>query len=87
LPKGAKVDGALAPKQQALDTCTTKDCNADATKLSYTVSDRVEGSVLHIDRALDIPAGRIQPADYPAFVEFGRAADDALHRDFVIQLP
>ena len=31
-----------------------------------------------IERVIDLAAGRIQPADYPRFVDFARRADDRL---------
>ncbi len=75
LPKGAKLDGSLDGSKGQNDG------------RSFQVSDRLEGDKLLLDRVIDVPAGRVQPADYAAFVEFARAADAAVHRDLSIRLP
>jgi hypothetical protein len=41
-----------------------------------TVSDVAKDGVLTLSRIVDLPAGRVRPADYPRFVEFARRADD-----------
>ncbi len=41
------------------------------------VADRIEGNVLVLDRTVDLPAGRVQPDQYGAFVAFARRADEA----------
>ena len=41
-----------------------------------TVSDAAKDGVLTLSRLVDLPAGRVRPADYPRFVEFARRADD-----------
>ncbi|HOU90696.1 MAG TPA: hypothetical protein PLU22_06595, partial [Polyangiaceae bacterium] len=41
------------------------------------VADRVERNVLVLDRTVDLPAGRVQPDEYAAFVAFARRADEA----------
>jgi hypothetical protein len=43
-----------------------------------TISDLVKDNVLVLDRAIALPAGRIQPEEYRRFVEFARHADSAL---------
>jgi len=50
------------------------------------INDRVEGSTIVLDRLVDIPAGRVAPAEYNAFQAFSRMCDAALHRDVVITL-
>jgi tetratricopeptide (TPR) repeat protein len=42
------------------------------------VNDVADGSGLTMKRVVDLAAGRIQPVDYPRFVDFTRRADDAL---------
>jgi tetratricopeptide (TPR) repeat protein len=54
---------------------------------SFVANDRVEDGVLVLDRVVDVPAGRVAPEDYPAFAAFVRATEEALHRDWVIELP
>jgi len=66
LPKGAHVESTLAPG-------TIKDADR-----SVIVKDSFQNGALVLDRVIDIPAGRTQPADYPAFVQFARQADDAV---------
>ncbi len=72
LPPGAKVRGTL-------EKVEGKDGDR-----SFVVNDRVEGDKLILDRSIDIPAGRVQPAAYPAFAAFARAADQAFEREIVI---
>jgi tetratricopeptide (TPR) repeat protein len=50
------------------------------------INDRVEGGFLVLDRAVELPAGRIQPAGYLSFQAFARRVDAALHRDLSITL-
>jgi hypothetical protein len=33
---------------------------------------------LLLERTVQVPAGRVQPKDYPAFADFARRADSAL---------
>ncbi len=74
LPKGAEVTAPPAAR------------GAHGGR-SFETRDRVEGGVLVLDRTLDLPAGRVVPADYGEFVAFVRASDEALHRVFPIRLP
>lgn len=74
LPKGAKVETALEPGLLSNEGRVAK------------VSDRAAPGLLVFDRAVDLPAGRVQPADYAKFQEFARKADAALHRDVVVTL-
>ncbi len=75
LPPGARIDGSLAPRE--------------ITHGEYRlhVRDGVEGGVLRIERGLDLPAGRVQPDDYPAFLDFARRADEAMSRSVRITVP
>jgi tetratricopeptide (TPR) repeat protein len=50
------------------------------------VSDRLDGKALVLDREVLIPAGRIQPDAYAAFVDFARQSDAAQARDIIINL-
>jgi hypothetical protein len=52
-----------------------------------TVRDSVgPNGVLVLSRTIDLPAGRIQPADYGRFVRFAQKSDDALSRSIRIRL-
>jgi hypothetical protein len=51
-----------------------------------TVRDRIDQNKLELHRIVDMPAGRIQPGKYAAFVEFARDADDALSSSIRIRL-
>ncbi len=74
LPKNATLANSLAPSSVH-----------DADR-SVKVNDRLEGNVLILDRTLDIPAGRVQPAAYPAFLEFARKSDAILARDVRVRV-
>jgi len=71
LPRGAEVESGVAPAELS-----------DGER-RVTIADRVETAkdgkkVLVLDRVVDVPAGRIQPAQYAKFLTFARRADDAL---------
>jgi hypothetical protein len=51
------------------------------------IRDASRNGVLRIERTIDLPAGRIQPAEYPKFAAFAQQADDALSRAIQIRLP
>lgn len=74
LPKLATLDG-LAPA-----------VIEDGTR-RVEIHDSLKNGVLHVERSIDIPAGRTQPADYPKFSRFARQADDALSRTLQVRLP
>ncbi len=74
LPKGAQLTSTLAPG-------TIKD--GDQT---VTVKDSFQNGTLTLDRVIDIPAGRIQPSAYPAFVQFARRADDAVSSNITVRV-
>lgn len=74
LPEGAEVVTRLGPSA------------AENGGRSVTVRDRVEGGALIFDRVIDLPAGRVQPEDYPAFQQFARRADAALKQDVSVAL-
>jgi hypothetical protein len=65
LPEGAVLTRGLSP-----GTITNGD-------RSVVIGDALEGRKLLLARTVNIPAGRIQPVDYPDFVQFARRADDA----------
>ena len=66
LPAGASVQTALTPQH-----LTDGERRVD-------VNDALKGKTLVFERHVRLPAGRIQPQDYPAFLEFTRRADEAL---------
>ncbi|MRG92888.1 hypothetical protein [Polyangium spumosum] len=74
LPEGARVTSQLA-------AASTQDGGRTAT-----VSDRVDRDTLVFERAINIPAGRVQPDAYGTFQSFVREAEAALHRDIVISV-
>jgi tetratricopeptide (TPR) repeat protein len=74
LPPGAKVTTPLAPVQLR-----------DEDRI-VVVRDRVEGEELVFDRWIDLPAARIHPDQYGAFLRFARAADEATQRDIRIEI-
>ncbi|MDC0748778.1 hypothetical protein [Polyangium mundeleinium] len=74
LPEGARVTTQLA-------AASTQDGGRTAT-----VSDRVDRDTLVFERAITIPAGRVQPDAYGTFQSFVREAEAALHRDIVISV-
>ncbi len=74
LPKGAALE--TAPKQRHI---TNAERRVD-------VLDAAKGSTLVLDRRVSLPAGRVQPAAYPAFLEFTRRADEATSGSFRVRL-
>ncbi len=74
LPPGARVVSSLAPIE-------IKDRDR-----KVTVRDRQEGQNLVLERVIDIPAGRVEPAAYPELQNFARRADEATMRDIVISV-
>ena len=74
LPKGATLADVIA-------TTTLKE-----GEYSVRIGDRIEADALVLDRTLHIPAGRVQPDAYAAFLEFARRADAALGRDVRVRL-
>jgi tetratricopeptide (TPR) repeat protein len=66
LPSGTNVQSTLTPKKLA---------NGERR---VDVGDSVKGQTLVFERHVSLPAGRIQPSEYPAFLEFTREADEAL---------
>ncbi len=74
LPAGARVVTPFAPVELR-----------DGDRM-VVVKDRLEGDVLVFDRVIDLPAARIRPEQYAAFLKFARAADEATQRDIRIEL-
>jgi cellulose synthase operon protein C len=72
LPPDARVVSALPPVE-------IKDRDR-----RVVVRDRQEGQNLVLERVIDIPAGRIEPAAYGELQSFVRRADEATMRDIVI---
>ena len=74
-----QVDGSLR-LPASLPTGTLKDGDR-----SITVSDKIEGRSIMLNRLVDIPAGRVQPgADYAKFVTFTQNADQLLEREIAV---
>lgn len=74
LPPGASVASELEP-------ATLSDGSR-----TITVADKLDRGRLRISRSLDVPAGRVQPEEYPAFRAFAQGADAGLHRTVRITL-
>ena len=74
VPKGATAGGLAGT------TLTEGD-------RSIAIHDAVHGGILRIERTISLPAGRVQPTEYPRFAAFARQADDALSRAIQIRLP
>jgi Tfp pilus assembly protein PilF len=75
LPSGAKVRELAAP------------ASASEGGVTYSISDGFEGGVLRFRRTVDVPALRVDPADYERLGEAARALDDAIHREILVELP
>lgn len=58
----------------------------ESPRVSYTIEDRLEGDVLVLDRRIQLPSGRVQPADYEAFAKDIRALDQAFEREILIDI-
>ncbi len=74
LPPGAVLDTAPAP---------VKVVEGERT---VAVEDQWKGNVVTLRRTLTLPSGRVQPADYPRFIDFARRADDALTREIRVRI-
>jgi len=74
LPPGAVLASDVAP-------VTISDGDR-----SVQVSDTVKGSELSLVRTVNLPAGRVQPRDYPRFLTFARRADEALYQSVRVRL-
>ncbi|MFO0553557.1 MAG: hypothetical protein U0271_34565 [Polyangiaceae bacterium] len=75
VPPDAKIQSVAAPVK------------GQHQNRSFSVSDSVSGSTIDVERVVDMPAGRVETSDYPAFVEFTRTGDEAFRRDFIVELP
>jgi tetratricopeptide (TPR) repeat protein len=75
LPAGAKLEQLAKP-------LAVKD-----GERQVTVRDALQGNTLVLDREIQLPAGRVQPAAYGQFQEFARQADDALFHSVRVRLP
>jgi tetratricopeptide (TPR) repeat protein len=74
LPKGASISG--------LANATVTDGDR-----RVAIEDTTAAGVLHLKRSIDLPAGRVQPAEYPHFATFAQQADDALSRAIRVRVP
>jgi hypothetical protein len=50
------------------------------------VSDTAKPGELSLVRMVNLPAGRVQPKDYPRFLNFARRADDALSQSVRVRV-
>jgi hypothetical protein len=73
LPKGAKLATILEAR------------TIDDPRLTVVVADRLDEGVLHVERQVDLPAGRVPPEEYPAFRELVLTADRALNQPLRIE--
>jgi len=74
LPKGAVLVNDLAPQ-------TISDGDR-----SVQVADTAKPGELTLVRVVNLPAGRVQPKDYPRFLAFARRADEALSQSVRIKV-
>ncbi|HEV8245259.1 MAG TPA: hypothetical protein VGP93_05805, partial [Polyangiaceae bacterium] len=66
LPPGAQLQSTLAARR------------VEDGERKVIVDDKSQGNKLTLSRQVVIPSGRIQPDQYPRFLDFARRADDAL---------
>ncbi|MES1178140.1 MAG: hypothetical protein ABUL62_27700 [Myxococcales bacterium] len=74
LPKGATLASDLTP-------ATISDGDR-----SVQVADTSKPGELSLVRTVNLPAGRVQPKDYPRFLGFARSADDALSQSVRVRV-
>jgi len=74
LPKGAVLVNDLVP-------ATINDGDR-----SVQVADVAKPGELSLVRVVNLPAGRVQPKDYPRFLSFARRADDALSQSVRVKV-
>jgi cellulose synthase operon protein C len=74
LPPNAEVKSPMSPEEIR-----------DGERLAK-LNDQIQPGGLKLDRMLDIPAGRIQVEEYPAFRRFTQTVDEATSREILIQL-
>ena len=65
LPRGARLASTLVSGELK-----------DGERM-VTIADTLKGRTLLLKRRVHLPAGRVQPEEYPDFVQFARRADDA----------
>jgi hypothetical protein len=53
---------------------------------SVQVADTAKPGELSLVRVVNLPAGRVQPKDYPRFLAFARRADDALSQSVRVKV-
>lgn len=81
-----QIDVAIElPANARPDPATLATVENDGRRV--VVSDATDGRVFRIRRSIDIPAGRVQPSDYPRFARFAHDADGALSRPITARLP
>jgi len=83
LPTWAHVEvnfDILTPKGMRPPTALPKGEVRDGERL-VVVNDEVNGQAIHLSRVIDIPAGRVQPAEYARFQKFASDADSLIERE------
>jgi len=74
LPKGAELASDIGP---------VKINDGDR---SVQVADSAKAGELSLVRTVNLPAGRVQPSDYPRFLSFARHADEALSQSVRVRV-
>ena len=74
LPKGAELASDVVP------------IKIDDGDRSVQVADNAKAGELSLLRTVNLPAGRVQPSDYPKFLVFARHADEALSRSVRVRV-
>ena len=75
----------ILPPGAALASDVTPLTIADGDR-SVQVADNVKSGELSLVRTVNLPAGRVQPKDYPRFLNFARHADEALYQSVRVRL-
>lgn len=74
LPSGARVESEVRPRE------------VKHGERVVSISDALKADVFSLNRTVNLPAGRIQPEEYPRFVEFARSADEALSQSVRVRV-
>jgi tetratricopeptide (TPR) repeat protein len=74
LPKGAELASDVIPVK------------IDDGDRFVQVADSAKAGELSLVRTVNLPAGRVQPSDYPRFLAFARHADDALSQSVRVRV-
>jgi hypothetical protein len=74
LPAGARVESEVRPR------------DVKHGERLVSIADALSANILTLGRVVNLPAGRIQPEEYPRFVEFARRADEALSQSVRVRV-